>query len=181
MDGGDPVVVREPASLALADGDQRYVRELPEEFGRPGGVEPAVERGDDRRRAVARHREGRRLEVRVDDVEPGVLAPDRGNRECNVIGYVAAVAHRPQALWHDRHEFAIDLRIAGGEERDLVAAAVQLLHERGDHALRAGIASRGYGEHRRHGDADPKGFHDSVMLVAALAKRHGPCPGPLTK
>ena len=173
VDGRDPVVVGEPAALALADRDERDVGELLHQLGRAGVVEPAVERRDDRGRAVPRHRKPDRLEVRVDNVEPLVFAPDHRDGESEVVGRVAAIAHRPQALRHDRHQLAVDLRVAGGEERDLVSAPVKLLHDGCDNPLRAGVADRRYGEHGWHGDANPKRFHCLLRLPRAVNRDHG--------
>src|SRR3954451_3464470 len=108
----------------------------------------------------------------MDNVQSSVLAPHGGDGEGQVVSHVAAIAARPQALRHDGYELTVDLRVAGREQRHLVAAAVQLLDERGNYALRAVIADRRNGEHRRHGNAYAERFHGGPMLPPHTTDGH---------
>src|SRR3954469_25817938 len=117
----------------------------------------------------------------MDNVQSSVLAPDGGDGEGQVVRHVAAIADRPQALRHDGYELTVNLRVAGREQRHLVAAAVQLLDERGNDPLRAGIADGRNGEHRRHGDAYAERFHGGPMLPPRTTDGHRVRPRPTCK
>ena len=86
VDRVDPVLVREPAALALADRHQGQVPVRSEQRRHPRGIEPAVQRGHDRRLAVLAEHEPVPLRVGVDDVEAVRLAPGDLDRVLHVRG-----------------------------------------------------------------------------------------------
>ena len=157
VDRRDPALVREEPALALADGDQRDVRVRRQQLRHPLRVEPPVERRDHRRRAVLGEHEAVLLHVRVDDVEALGGPPGHLDRVLLEGLEPARVARRPEALVDGPDVLVRHLRVAGRDQRHVVPAAVQLVAQRGDHPLRAGVARRRDGQHRRGHQEDAQG------------------------
>ena len=95
------------------------------------------------------------LHVRVDDVEPVRLAPRDLDRVLHVARDVAAVARATtgSASTVGMSSYG-HLRVAGRDQRDVVAAPVELVTERSDDPLGAGVGRRRHGEHRRRDEQD---------------------------
>ncbi len=82
------------------------------------------------------------FEVGVDDIEPTGGAPGHGDGVLHVTRDVARVTTPPQADVDGRYQLVGNLRVAGGDERNLMTALVQLLTERRNHSLRARVGRR---------------------------------------
>ncbi len=166
MDGGDPVRIRVPAPLAVADRDERDAWQEVDVVGCAADVETAVKRGHDGDLRVPGELEPVRVDMGVDDVEPVDLVPRPRDGHLVVERQVAGHALAPERTRDDRHDLARQVRIAGGEHRDAVTALVQTQSERRDDPLRAGVHGRGKGQDGRGDDRDPQ-----LTRSAACARR----------
>ncbi len=154
VDRRDPALVREEPPLAVADRDQRHVRMRREQLRHALRVEAPVQRADHRRVAALGEHEVVLLHVRVDDVEVPGRPPGDLDGVLQVGVEPTRVTRRPQALVDRLDVLVRDLRIARGDERHVMPAAVQLVAEGGDHAFGARVGGRRDGQHGRGDEED---------------------------
>ena len=149
--------------LGLVPADRDHaVRCVLEQPIRPGQVEPAVERGDDRDRRHAGERHRPPLEMRVDDVELGRLLDDLLDRRGEPAAGVALDPRRSERLLDGRHEPARDVGVAAREDGDVVAAPDELGRQLVDDPLGPAVRRRRHALQRRGDLRDAQGSRGGV-------------------
>ena len=129
MHGAHPVRLRQRPPLRIGDRHHRHRVEGVEHRLMLGQIEPAVQRGHERRRLAREQRERIIVEMKMQDVEIArALIDALQHHHVQRVG----IAHRavePQRPRPHRFELRRGLRIAAGEQRDLVAERDQFLGE----------------------------------------------------
>ena len=139
MDGREPVHVRRHgASLVVRDRDQRHVWKSMVDRLKVGEIEPAVQRCHALMRQILEQRVLQEIDMEMNYVEL-IGPPADGVEHDKVAGDVIADAGEPQALRNTGNKLGRGLRIATGEERDVVPLRNEFLGEIGHHPLGAAV------------------------------------------
>jgi hypothetical protein len=143
MDGLEPACLRQGPALGVGNRNDWHRGEIIEHRLVLRQVEAAMHGGDEGRGLAREHRERKIIEVEMQHVEfGGTLSHlfQHGHMQRHRIAHriVQAQRTRPHRL-----ELGRGLRIAAGEQRDVVAKRHQLLGEPGNHSLGSAIQFRG--------------------------------------